>query len=188
MTRLVLPGMKQRRRGYIVNLSSGSGVIPSCPLLSIYAATKAYVDCFSRAVDGEYARYGVRVQSQTPFFIATKLAKIRRTSLQVPSAQAYVASGMRWIGQAPSCSPYFMHDFLMQVLHMLPYPMAVANVCGSGVGGSVCVVASSIGGQCPRGSVHVCTSPTHQVFNSHERLRKAYYRKIAAQQGNKKES
>ncbi len=130
---MVLPGMKQRRRGYIVNISSGSGVLPSCPLLSIYAATKAYVDCFSRAVDAEYGRYGIHVQSQTPFFIATKLAKIRRTSLTVPSTSAFVAAGMRWIGQAPSCNPFYMHDILQRVMSMLPYSMAAGRVRERGV-------------------------------------------------------
>lgn len=42
VTRGVLPGMLQRRKGAIVNIGSGSSiVVPSYPLYSVYAATKA---------------------------------------------------------------------------------------------------------------------------------------------------
>lgn len=42
VTRAVLPGMVQRGRGAIVNLGSGASiVVPSHPLFTIYAATKA---------------------------------------------------------------------------------------------------------------------------------------------------
>ena len=42
VTRAVLPGMLQRKRGAIVNIGSGASiVVPSHPLYTIYAATKA---------------------------------------------------------------------------------------------------------------------------------------------------
>lgn len=47
MTGIVLPGMAQRKGGVIVNISSASGRIPT-PFLSLYSASKAYMDFFSR--------------------------------------------------------------------------------------------------------------------------------------------
>jgi 17beta-estradiol 17-dehydrogenase / very-long-chain 3-oxoacyl-CoA reductase len=47
MSALVLPGMVKKGKGIIVNNASGSGRSPT-PLLSVYSATKAYVDFFSR--------------------------------------------------------------------------------------------------------------------------------------------
>jgi 17beta-estradiol 17-dehydrogenase / very-long-chain 3-oxoacyl-CoA reductase len=43
----------------------------------VYAGTKAYIDCFSRSLDAEYAQHGVSVQNQAPLFVATKMSKIR---------------------------------------------------------------------------------------------------------------
>lgn len=41
MTRIVLPSMKERGRGAIVNIGSAAGsVVPSTPLVSVYAGTK----------------------------------------------------------------------------------------------------------------------------------------------------
>lgn len=39
MTRIVVNGMKERRKGAIINISSGSELMP-CPFLTVYAATK----------------------------------------------------------------------------------------------------------------------------------------------------
>lgn len=162
--------MTRRQRGYIVNISSGSGILPSCPLLSIYAATKAYVDHLSRSMDVEYKQFGVRVQSQTPFFIATKLAKIRRTSLTVPSAAVYAKAGVKWIGRAATCNPYWAHDIIQHVVLAIPAQLATMQVCRETVFGLPDDNENS----------------RQQVYNLHERLMKAYYRK--AQNSGKKET
>ena len=61
MTRLVLKGMVERKRGAIINLSSMSAHIP-VPLLTVYSASKAYVDFFSRGLAAEYSSKGIVVQ------------------------------------------------------------------------------------------------------------------------------
>lgn len=41
MTRIVLPGMKQRKKGAIVNIGSAAATVaPSGPLYAVYAGTK----------------------------------------------------------------------------------------------------------------------------------------------------
>ena len=49
MTRIVLPQMTDRKSGAIVNISSLSGTMCT-PLLSVYAASKSYVDLFSQSL------------------------------------------------------------------------------------------------------------------------------------------
>ena len=72
MSKLVLGGMKDRKRGAIVNISSISGSMPMS-LLSVYSATKAYVDFFSQALATEYAADNITVQSVLPAFVSTKM-------------------------------------------------------------------------------------------------------------------
>ena len=103
MTRMVLDGMAKRRRGSIVNLSSGSAE-HTMPLLAEYGAAKMFVARFSESLYAEYRGRGVRVQCQIPFYVATKLAKLRK-SLTVPTADAYVAMSMRWLGYGGVVQP-----------------------------------------------------------------------------------
>ncbi|TVU25630.1 hypothetical protein EJB05_28133 [Eragrostis curvula] len=65
MARAVVPAMAARRRGAVVNVGSGcSVVVPAFPLYAVYAASKAYVDQFSRSLSVEYKQYGVDIQCQ----------------------------------------------------------------------------------------------------------------------------
>ena len=72
MTRLVIRQMQKRRQGAIVNVSSASEFQP-VPLITVYAATKAYVKSFSDGLRAEYSRFGITVQNLSPFFISTKM-------------------------------------------------------------------------------------------------------------------
>lgn len=72
MTRMIIPGMQQRRKGAIVNVSSGSEMQP-LPLMTVYAATKVYLKSFSDALRVEYKQYGITVQHLTPLFVNTKM-------------------------------------------------------------------------------------------------------------------
>ncbi|KAI0213983.1 Very-long-chain 3-oxoacyl-CoA reductase [Lamellibrachia satsuma] len=97
MTRLVLTGMLERRKGAIINVASVAGVTPT-PLLTIYSATKAYIDFFSRALQVEYKTKGIIVQSVRPFFVSTKLSKIRRANLFVPTPISYARAAIATVG------------------------------------------------------------------------------------------
>lgn len=65
VTQAVLPQMRARRAGRILNLSSGAGVIAS-PGLAYYAASKFAVEGFSEALAGELAPLGIRVSILQP--------------------------------------------------------------------------------------------------------------------------
>jgi 17beta-estradiol 17-dehydrogenase / very-long-chain 3-oxoacyl-CoA reductase len=47
MTAIVLPNMIKKNKGIIINNASASGRVPT-PFLTVYSASKAYVDFFSR--------------------------------------------------------------------------------------------------------------------------------------------
>jgi 3-oxoacyl-[acyl-carrier protein] reductase len=71
VTRAFLPGMKQRGYGRIVNLSSTTGTISAVAGDSAYAAAKAGVAGFTRAIALEAAASGVTVNAVAPGWIAT---------------------------------------------------------------------------------------------------------------------
>ncbi|XP_021746686.1 very-long-chain 3-oxoacyl-CoA reductase 1-like [Chenopodium quinoa] len=121
VTSAVLPGMLQRRKGAIVNIGSGSSlVVPSYPLFSIYASTKAYVAMFSRSLSLEYKQLGIDVQCQIPLLVATKLASIKRSSFFVPSPEQYSKASVRWIGYDSLCVPYWTHALQWYLFNAMP--------------------------------------------------------------------
>ena len=68
----LLPGMIERRRGSIVNLSSVSGVVGT-PNRAAYAATKGAIDAATRSLAIELGPVGIRVNSVAPGAVNTDL-------------------------------------------------------------------------------------------------------------------
>merc|ERR1712187_675590 len=101
-------GMVKRRRGAIVNTSSGAGRTTS-PLLAEDSAAKSFIEMFSKGLKAELAAFGIHVQVQAPLFVATKLAKIRKTSITVPSPSGYARAAVAKIGFEDTISPYWSH-------------------------------------------------------------------------------
>ena len=97
MTHMVLPGMMERKRGTVVNIASAAGV-HTMPLLAQYSAAKGYIQMFSRGLNSECASSNVTVSCQVPFYVATKLAKMRK-ALTVPTPDEFATMGVRWIGE-----------------------------------------------------------------------------------------
>mmetsp|Transcript_90174 Transcript_90174/g.260010 ORF Transcript_90174/g.260010 Transcript_90174/m.260010 type:complete len:276 (-) Transcript_90174:114-941(-) len=119
MTRMVLPGMISRKKGTIVNVSSASAMY-TLPLLAEYSGAKSFVERFSRALNAEYQGKGITCQCQVPFYVATKLAKMRK-SVMVPSPDEFVALAIKWVGQGDCVvSPFLLHAVQGYILDCLP--------------------------------------------------------------------
>jgi NAD(P)-dependent dehydrogenase (short-subunit alcohol dehydrogenase family) len=69
--RAVLPGMKERKAGVIVNVSSTAGKRPSASMPD-YSVTKAAVLSLSRLIADVYAKDGIRCNAVTPGPTATE--------------------------------------------------------------------------------------------------------------------
>ncbi len=72
MCRLFGEKMRERRKGYILNMSSLSAHTPY-PGISLYAATKSFIRTMSIALRLEMKEYGVRVMVVSPGAVATDL-------------------------------------------------------------------------------------------------------------------
>ncbi len=68
VTKRVLPGMRERRRGRIINMSSIAGVLAN-PLFGPYSATKFAVEAFTDALRLELYPFGVYVSLLQPGYI-----------------------------------------------------------------------------------------------------------------------
>ncbi|CAL8323265.1 very-long-chain 3-oxoacyl-CoA reductase-A [Gadus morhua] len=108
MTRLVLPRMAERSKGVILNISSASGMYP-VPLLTVYSASKAFVDFFSRGLQEEYRRQGIIIQSVLPFFVVTKMTRIKKPTFDKPTPERYVAAELSTVGLQSQTNGYFPH-------------------------------------------------------------------------------
>lgn len=70
LTRLVVPGMIQRRSGKILNVASLAAFQPG-PLMAVYYASKAYTLSFSEALAEELRGSGVTVTALCPGYVPT---------------------------------------------------------------------------------------------------------------------
>jgi short-subunit dehydrogenase len=77
LTRRLLPQMIARNRGAILNVSSSAGFLP-IPGMSVYAASKAYVNSFSEALRAEMRGTGVTVTALCPGPVHTEFGDVAK--------------------------------------------------------------------------------------------------------------
>src|SRR5207248_1564577 len=77
LTRALLPQMIARKRGAILNVSSSAGFLP-IPGMSVYAASKAYVNSFSEALRAEVRDNGVTVTALCPGPVHTEFGDVAK--------------------------------------------------------------------------------------------------------------
>ncbi|MEU2927117.1 oxidoreductase [Streptomyces sp. NPDC007251] len=70
MVQAVLPHMRARGRGRIINLSSVVGFLPS-PYMAVYAASKHAIEGYSESLDHEIREHGVRALLVEPAYTST---------------------------------------------------------------------------------------------------------------------
>ncbi|WP_369227911.1 oxidoreductase [Streptomyces sp. R39] len=70
MVRAVLPHMRARGRGRIINLSSVVGFLPS-PYMAVYSASKHAIEGYSESLDHEVREHGVRALLVQPAYTST---------------------------------------------------------------------------------------------------------------------
>ncbi|XP_058058613.1 very-long-chain 3-oxoacyl-CoA reductase [Anopheles bellator] len=120
MCQLVMPGMVARHAGVVINISSLSAVIPA-PLLTIYSASKAYMDKLSEDLASEYAKHNIVVQSVLPGPVATNMSKIRKSTWMACSPKVFVANAINTLGHTRQTTGYFPHALLELAINMLRF-------------------------------------------------------------------
>lgn len=94
LTQLVLPMMRIRKSGHIINVSSVGSFI-STPTLGYYGATKAVLDKISEVLAQEVGKYGIKVSVFIPGAVMTGFGKNIRLARQ-SSKSAYLKLYKEW--------------------------------------------------------------------------------------------
>lgn len=123
LTRLVLPDMKQRRQGAIVNISSGSELQP-LPYMTVYAASKAYIHNFTLALQYELEAFGITCQLVSPMFVSTKMNNFSTTLMEggvfIPNAEAYAKHAVYTLGKTKQTTGYWSHGIQYCFVRIAP--------------------------------------------------------------------
>ena len=112
LVRLALPGMRSRRRGKIINVSSVGGMM-AMPTMAVYSASKFALEGASESLFYELRPWGISVTLVEPGFIRSdSFQKVRYTTLSGES--------MRDPGEAYFGHYRFMSDFIQKVMRRAP--------------------------------------------------------------------
>lgn len=132
LTRMVVEGMIKRKRGAIVNISSGSELQP-VPYMATYAASKAYVRNFTLAIREELECYGITVQLVSPMFLVTKMnafsERVMSGGLLIPSVESYTKSALFTLGKSTRTNGWWSHS--VQYAAMKIVPESIRIKCGA---------------------------------------------------------
>lgn len=110
ITRLILPGMVERKKGHIINIGSTAGNYPY-PGGNVYCASKAFVKQFSLALRADLAGKGVRVTNIEPGQVETAFSLARFKGDKEKAAAVYantenitaddIAESVTWAATLP---------------------------------------------------------------------------------------
>lgn len=118
MCRIVLPQMVLRGKGIVVNISSSVALMP-CPLLTVFAATKAYVLKFSRDLQIEYGKRGIIVQCLLPGTVTNHTMDSPKAGWMIPTPDEYVQSAMKTIGKEIVTTGFVPHSLLIGMVKLI---------------------------------------------------------------------
>jgi NAD(P)-dependent dehydrogenase (short-subunit alcohol dehydrogenase family) len=102
----LLPGMADRHRGHIINISS-IGVLTNAPRFSAYVASKAALDAFSRCAQAEFSDNGIIF-----------------TTVNMPLVKTPMIAPTKMYESVPTWTPDEAADFVVQAIVERPVRLA----------------------------------------------------------------
>ena len=137
LTWRLLPGMQQRGRGFIVNVASLAGLVPSSARHTLYGATKSFLIKFSESLAMENIDKGIRVSALCPGFTYSEfhdVTGVREQVSQMPAwmwmdADEVVRYGIESVTRNPPrviAVPGRVNRFIVMLSRKLPLRMTQA--------------------------------------------------------------
>jgi short-subunit dehydrogenase len=138
----VLPGMRHKSFGRIVNVASLAGLIPGAAGATLYGASKAFLVRFSQSLHLEAAGQGVHVTALCPGFTYTEFHDVNGTRAQMTEA----APPWLWLGadevaaagyeateaNRPICVPGAPNKAIAALTKLIPDDWALALMASQG--------------------------------------------------------
>ncbi|XP_033476201.1 17-beta-hydroxysteroid dehydrogenase type 3 [Epinephelus lanceolatus] len=126
MCKIILPGMEKRRKGVILNISSGAASVPF-PLYTLYAASKVFVERFSQGLQAEYKDKGIIIQAVSPFGVSTRMVDYQKTNMMILSPEDFVKSSLQYLRAGDKTHGSVCHILLGWLLQSIPSKVLYAE-------------------------------------------------------------
>ncbi|XP_068614114.1 17-beta-hydroxysteroid dehydrogenase type 3-like [Brachionichthys hirsutus] len=126
MCKIILPGMKNRGKGAIVNISSGIASIPF-PMYTLYAASKVFVERFSQSLQAEYKSKGIIIQVVAPFGVSTRMTAYQETNMVTLTPEDFVKSSLQFIRAGDKTYGSICYIVLGWLLQTIPLKLLYAE-------------------------------------------------------------
>ncbi|XP_049908002.1 17-beta-hydroxysteroid dehydrogenase type 3 [Epinephelus moara] len=126
MCKIILPGMEKRRKGVILNISSGAASVPF-PLYTLYAASKVFVERFSQGLQAEYKDKGIIIQAVAPFGVSTRMVDYQKTNMMTLSPEDFVKSSLQYLRAGDKTHGSVCHILLGWLLQSIPSKVLYAE-------------------------------------------------------------
>ena len=119
-TKTILPQLLARKNGLILTMGSFGGWIPT-PYLATYSGSKAFLTHWNASLAAEVKGSGVDAYLVLSYLVVSAMSKIRRPTMMVPKADAFVRSalskvGRGWQAMAYAYTPYWSHAAMQWAL------------------------------------------------------------------------
>ncbi|KAI0456210.1 hypothetical protein F5B21DRAFT_165235 [Xylaria acuta] len=137
----VLPSMRERKTGTIVNISSSNAISP-VPALGIYNATKFAMEGYTETLQAEVAPFGIRVLLVEPGATATEFASETGSGIRVDPSEPYQEGIVKQVSDMVSSPQY---------ASAAANPIAVAERIVETIGGTGVMGGREIGLRLPLG-------------------------------------
>ncbi|XP_055596852.1 inactive hydroxysteroid dehydrogenase-like protein 1 [Uranotaenia lowii] len=123
LTHMLLPDMRSRKKGAIINVASGTAVFP-LPFASTYSGSKAFLVSFTKALQQELIGTGVSCQIVLPMVVATNMTSkyhsIGLTRLISLDAPTYGKHAVKKIGKTDRTTGCAFHGLQMAFIRLFP--------------------------------------------------------------------
>ena len=90
LTYHLLPGMRKRGRGYIINVSSVAGLIPASAGHTLYGASKVFLIKFTESLILENEAHGIKITALCPGFTLSEFHDVNNTREAVSQLPSYL--------------------------------------------------------------------------------------------------